>query len=68
MPDDNKTTKEEIATRNVRLPGFLVAEPIGLGDVVKRATGALGITPCGGCMARAARLNRWMAFSGRQTK
>ncbi len=47
----------------VRLPGFIIEEEIGLGDVVKRITYAMGIKPCGGCEKRAAALNRWMHFS-----
>lgn len=47
----------------VRLPGFLIEEEIGLGDLVKRITYAVGIKPCGGCEKRAAALNRWMGFS-----
>lgn len=47
----------------VHLPGFLVDEDIGLGDVVKRATYAVGIKPCGGCEKRAAAMNQWMVFS-----
>lgn len=47
----------------VRLPGFLVAEEIGLGDVIKRATYAVGIRPCGGCARRAAALNRRVVFT-----
>lgn len=34
------------------------ARPRGLGDVVKSATSAVGITPCGGCQKRAEWLNR----------
>jgi hypothetical protein len=47
----------------VRLPGFLIEEEVGLGDVIKRATYAMGIKPCTGCERRAAALNRWMHFS-----
>jgi hypothetical protein len=47
----------------VRLPGFLIEKEIGLGDVIKRATWSIGITPCTGCEKRAAALNRWMKFS-----
>lgn len=47
----------------VRLPGFLIEKEIGLGDVTKRLTYAMGIKPCGGCERRAAALNRWMHFS-----
>jgi hypothetical protein len=50
----------------VRLPGFITDKDIGLGDVIKRATSAVGIKPCGGCARRAAALNRWMVFSGRR--
>lgn len=42
----------------VRLPGFLVGEPVGLGDVIKRTSAALGFAPCSGCDRRAAALNR----------
>jgi hypothetical protein len=47
----------------VRLPGFLIEEEIGLGDVIKRMTYAMGIKVCSGCEKRAAALNRWMRFS-----
>jgi len=50
-----------------RLPGF-IDEEIGLGDVIKRLTYAVGIKPCGGCQRRAAALNRWLVFSPRDPK
>jgi hypothetical protein len=53
-------------THQVRLPGFLIEEDVGLGDVVKRATSTVGIRPCGGCERRAAALNRWLVFTGRR--
>ena len=46
----------------IRLPGF-VSDDLGLGDVVKRGTTALGIKPCGGCERRAAALNRWLVLT-----
>ena len=46
----------------VRLPGFLIEEKVGLGDVIQRMTYAIGIKPCSGCQSRAAALNRWMVF------
>jgi hypothetical protein len=52
----------------VRLPGFIIeatTEDIGVGDVIKRITSAVGIQPCGGCARRAAALNRWLVFSSR---
>ena len=52
----------------VRLPGFISDEDIGLGDIIKRATYAIGIRACGGCERRAAVLNRWMVLSGRRAK
>jgi hypothetical protein len=52
--------------RVVRLPVFVMDEPVGLGDLVKRATSAVGISPCGGCAQRAAALNRTIAFTGRR--
>ena len=47
----------------VRLPGFLIEDEVGLGDLIKKATYAMGLNPCGGCERRAAALNRWMTFS-----
>jgi hypothetical protein len=52
----------------VQLPGFLIEEEIGLGDVIKRATSAIGIQPCSGCERRAAALNRWLVFSRQNSK
>jgi hypothetical protein len=52
--------------RNVRLPVFVSDDPVGLGDVIKRATSTIGIKPCGGCAERAQRLNRRMTFTGRK--
>ncbi len=52
----------------VRLPGFITDEDVGLGDVIKRATYAVGVRPCTGCEKRAAALNRWMVFSARRPR
>jgi len=46
----------------LRLPGFLIEEEVGLGDLIKKATSSAGIKPCGPCQKRAAALNRWMSF------
>lgn len=51
----------------VRLPSFVLDEPAGLGDVIKRATAQLGMRPCGGCARRAATLNRWILFAGQRS-
>jgi hypothetical protein len=57
------TAKIEHQPHRVRLPGFIKEEEIGLGDVIKRVTYAMGIKPCAGCERRAAALNRWMRLT-----
>ena len=54
---------EESNPYRIRLPGFVGDKEIGLGDVIKRATSAMGIQSCGGCLQRAATLNRWIVFT-----
>ena len=64
-PNDGSGTRASDAARSryrLRLPGFLIDEEIGLGDVIKKATSSAGIKPCGPCQKRAAALNRWMSF------
>jgi hypothetical protein len=72
MPEPRPEPKSDAANsvdmgsaRTVWLPRFLVPEPMGLGQVVKRATSAAGVKPCGGCVRRAARLNQWLRFEPR---
>ncbi len=60
--------KNRSQPHSVRLPGFVIDQDIGLGDVIKRATSAFGIRPCGGCEQRAALLNRWLVFSPRHRR
>ena len=63
---EKKTTssgKTAPSPHRVRLPGFLVEEEIGLGDVIKSATYAIGIKPCAGCERRSAALNQWIRFT-----
>jgi len=62
-PDQN-----EQSTYQLRLPGFITDDEIGLGDMVKRTTSYLGIQSCGGCERRAAKLNRWLVFTPRQSR
>jgi len=64
-PNGDASGRSEATPFRVRLPGFIANEEIGLGDVIKRATYAMGLKPCGGCERRAAALNRWFVFSGR---
>jgi hypothetical protein len=60
---DNQQEASGSQPYRVRLPGFITGEEVGLGDIIKRATYAVGIKPCGGCEQRAAALNRWLVFS-----
>jgi len=60
----NEHNKEDREPHRVRLPGFITNDgEIGLGEIVKRLTYALGIKPCGGCGQRAAVLNGWVVFT-----
>jgi hypothetical protein len=58
--------ESERPAHRVHLPSFITDEDVGLGNVVKRMTYAVGIRPCGGCERRVAALNTWLAFSGRR--
>lgn len=60
-------SRGESEPRRVRLPGFVNDKDIGLGDVIKRTTSAVGVRPCGGCGRRAEALNRRFVFSGRRS-
>jgi hypothetical protein len=59
----NTQEHDDHQPHRVRLPGFIGDEEIGLGDAIKRTTAYFGIKPCGGCLQRAAALNRWMVFT-----
>ncbi len=61
--DDRNESEGHREPYLVRVPGFTADTDVGLGDVIKRVTYAMGIKPCGGCEQRAAALNRWMRFS-----
>jgi hypothetical protein len=61
MKKGNKTGE----THHIRLPGFVVENETGLGDIIKRATTAIGIPPCGQCEQRAALLNKWIVFNSK---
>jgi len=66
-----ESQREELAyprsspKHTVRLPKFLINEPMGLGRAVKVATRAVGVRPCRGCEARAQRLDQWLGLSPR---
>lgn len=63
--NEDKSIQKETASHSfrVRLPSLIIEEPLGLGDVITRATRTLGIKACGGCEARARTLNRWLTFT-----
>jgi hypothetical protein len=46
----------------VRLPGFIPDEAVGLGDVLQRVTYTMSVKPCGGCERRAAAMKKWMVL------
>jgi hypothetical protein len=61
--------KKEKETNNrlkLKLPGFINENEIGLGDLIKKATSAIGINPCDGCEQRARLLNRWVVFNSKK--
>ena len=57
----------EAITPRFRIPVPITAD-IGLGDIVKRVTSAVGLPPCDGCGQRAAAMNRLVGFSGRRRR
>jgi hypothetical protein len=57
---ENASKEKERRQHRVRLPGFLVEQEVGLGDLIQRALHGFGIRSCGACQERAAALNRWM--------
>jgi hypothetical protein len=62
-PVKGPRTEVDGSAHGIRLPGFLIEEEIGLGEVIKRVTHAIGIKTCGGCEQRATTLNRWLRFA-----
>jgi len=65
-PDDHDIG--ERARFVIRLPGLIKEDVVGVGDIIKRVTAAVGIPPCGGCVQRARALNRTLAVSGCKRK
>jgi hypothetical protein len=60
--DDGPPAASRLTPRRVHLPGFVIDEEIGLGDVATRVASYFGGRPCGGCEQRRVALNNWMAF------
>jgi hypothetical protein len=60
--DNEKLGEMERSLHRVRVPGFVSEDDVGLGDLIKSATSAIGIKPCSGCERRARALNRWISF------
>jgi hypothetical protein len=65
---NDSADQRDVSHHRLRLPGFIADDDIGLGDVIKQVTSYFGIPACGKCDQRAAALNRWMAFSRRNTR
>jgi hypothetical protein len=63
-----RSDEAESAPYPVRLPGFIVDEEIGLGEVIKRTASYFGIPPCGGCGSRADAMDRRVVFTGRKSR
>ena len=64
MPDSTSDPREKAREPyRVRLPGFVSAEDVGLGEAVKRVTRRVGVRPCGGCQRRAAALDSRVVFT-----
>ncbi len=64
-PGDSDQSQQQSAppSHRLRLPGFIVDDEIGLGEVIERATSYIGIRACAGCERRARALNRWIVFT-----
>ncbi len=65
MEPDNAEAPEA-APATIRLPRFVLDEEIGLGTAVARLAGAAGLLPCGGCAARARRMDSWLRLAPRR--
>lgn len=53
------------ARHRISVPG-LVADEVGLGDLIARVASRVGVSPCDGCRRRAQALNSWVSFSPRR--
>lgn len=60
---DQKEKDYRVSPRKIALPGFILDQNIGLGDVISRATSAFGIEGCNSCNQRAQKLNSWLVFT-----
>jgi hypothetical protein len=60
----DKVDRDDRHPYRVTLPGFIVDEDIGLGELVQHVTYAFRIKLCSGCRRRAATLDRWVVFTG----
>jgi len=60
MSEREKALDEVKSRLRLRVPGL--KQSIGAGDVVRKATEALGIEHCADCDKRQERMNRWLRF------
>jgi hypothetical protein len=61
--DEVEANEDRTQAVKVRLPGFIIDDEVGLGDMIKRVTYAIGFKPCTGCERRAAALNQRVIFT-----
>jgi hypothetical protein len=61
-PSAVEPLEEAPSRHSIRIPFLTDDTKIGLGDVIRKVTHAVGVAPCAGCEGRATRLNRWMSF------
>ena len=67
MNDDYRDPVELASSpRRFYLPGFTADQEIGLGDVIKRVTSAVGLRTCEPCQQRAEALNRRFVITGKR--
>jgi hypothetical protein len=59
-PSGPARDSRKLTPRRLRLPRFLIEEPVGLGQVVKHVTKAVGVRPCDPCERRAEVLDGWI--------
>lgn len=65
LEEAQKSFRPKKKPRRIRLP-LPFKQDVGLGDLIKKMTTAVGIKPCSGCEERAKKLNNMFVFSGNQ--
>jgi hypothetical protein len=63
-----KPAADKPSALHIPLPAFVTKKEIGLGNLIGRATSAIGIKPCGSCKKRAAALDKKVVFGPARKK